>query len=178
MNPFATLGIDARFDLDRAELEQRYRDLSRTLHPDRFAQATPSERRMSLGRAMEVNEAYRVLRDDIKRAAALLELHGQKLKEESGAQDPEFLMEVMELRESLADARVAGNLDRALELGSAVEAKLGVVREQMSERFRALGGTPVADDLASIALLLARMRYYRRFLDEVEVIEEEALEDH
>ena len=57
MDPFATLGIDRRFDVDLPALEKRHRELSRALHPDRFADAGASERKATLAKAVEVNEA-------------------------------------------------------------------------------------------------------------------------
>jgi len=54
-DPFQTLGVPARFDLDAEELAQRHRDLSRALHPDKFAGAGAQERRLSLSRAIEVH---------------------------------------------------------------------------------------------------------------------------
>ena len=56
-DPFETLGVEARFDLDLRAVEQRHRDLSKALHPDRYTGAPAAERRMSLSRAIDVNEA-------------------------------------------------------------------------------------------------------------------------
>ncbi len=67
-DPFDTLGVEPRFDLDLAALERRHRDLSRALHPDRYAGAPAAERRLALGRAIDANEALRVLKDPIRRA--------------------------------------------------------------------------------------------------------------
>ncbi len=68
MDPFATLGIDPAFNIDLAAVEQRHRDLSRALHPDKFSGAPAAERRLALNRAIEVNEAWRAVRDPIRRA--------------------------------------------------------------------------------------------------------------
>src|SRR5438552_18538223 len=106
LDPFETLGIEPAFSLDLEVLEQRHRDMSRALHPDRYAASGAAERRMALGRAIEVNEAFRILKDPIRRAEALLARHGVA----SGAgkeppASPALLMEVMERREALADMR-------------------------------------------------------------------------
>ena len=61
-DPFELLGIPARYDLDLDELATRQRDLSRALHPDRYAGRGASERRQALGKAIEVNEAARLLK--------------------------------------------------------------------------------------------------------------------
>ena len=70
-SPFVVLEIEPRFDLDPAALEARHKELSRALHPDRYAGRPASERRLALSKAIEVNEAYRALRDPIKRAEAV-----------------------------------------------------------------------------------------------------------
>ena len=105
---FALLDLPESYVLDAAELERRYREKSRNWHPDRFSRAPLSERAAVLQRATELNEAYRTLRSDGKRAEYLLKLYGVDLGDESKkpALDPGFLAEVLELREELADARV------------------------------------------------------------------------
>ncbi|MFO0630380.1 MAG: hypothetical protein U0325_32800 [Polyangiales bacterium] len=75
-DPFAELGVPRRFALPMKEVAQRHRDLSRALHPDRHTGASPAERRVTLERAVAVNEAWRVIRDPLARALALLDLHG------------------------------------------------------------------------------------------------------
>ena len=105
-DPFSTLGVEPAFDLDLAVLERRHRELSRELHPDRYVGRPAGERRQALGRAIEVNEAWRVLKDPIRRAEALLTLSGTPVGETNEPKpDPELLMDMMEQRESLAEAR-------------------------------------------------------------------------
>src|SRR6188768_4067233 len=110
MDPFETLGVEPVFGLDLTILEQRHRDLSRALHPDRHAASGAAERRMALGRAIEVNEAYRVLKDPVRRAEALLSLRGVATGEgKEPPASPALLMAVMERREALAEARQTKN---------------------------------------------------------------------
>ena len=91
-DPFDTLGVEPRFDLDSSALEQRHRDLSRALHPDRYTGAPAAERRLSLGRAIDVNEAFRVLKDPIRRAEALLRRAGVPVGEISEPRPPPDLL--------------------------------------------------------------------------------------
>lgn len=173
MDPFATLGLPREYALDSAELERRYRELQRALHPDRFVNASPSERRISLSKAVEVNEAYRVLKDDVRRGESLLALLGHSSAERSA--DPELLMEVMELREALSDAKHAKDLLRVRKLAEAVGGQAAEVSTQLKAAFEsATSATSAAGLLAQPAALLSRLKYYRRFFDEVNVIEEEA----
>lgn len=175
MDPFATLGMPREFALDSEALERAYRQLQRALHPDRHVNATPAERRAALGKAVEVNEAYRVLKDDIRRAESLLALRGHAAKET--AADPELLMEVMELREALSEAKHAHSLPRVRKLAAEVQALSTTARRELAAAFGELApDTAAAEALDKPVALLSRLKYYKRFLDEVNVIEDDALE--
>jgi molecular chaperone HscB len=171
-DPFETLGIDARFDLDLRAIEQRHRDLSRALHPDRHAGGTAAERRVALGRAIDVNEAWRVVRDPIRRAEALLRRAGAPVGETSEPKPPpDLLMEMMESREELAEARQAKDLARVDRLGEAMREREREVIARLGRGFQEAGGD--AKKIESVLPLLGELRYIRRFLDEVSAIEEE-----
>src|SRR5436190_21178580 len=110
LDPFETLGIEPAFSLDLEVLEQRHRDMSRALHPDRYAASGAAERRRALGRAIEVNEAFRILKDPVRRAEALLARLGVASGEgKEPPASPGLLMEVMERREALAEVRKTKN---------------------------------------------------------------------
>src|SRR5205814_616230 len=124
IDPFETLGVDARFDLDLRAVEQRHRDLSRALHPDRYSGAPAAERRLSLSRAIDVNEAWRIVKDPIKRAEALARRAGVAVGETSEPKPAaSLLMEMMEVREELADAARAKDAARIAQLGEAMRAR-------------------------------------------------------
>ena len=169
MNPFALLGVESRFDLDLGALEKTHRELSRALHPDKFAQANASERRAALEKAAAVNEAWRTLRDPIKRAEALFRMHGIAVGEDNEPKStPTFLMEVLEMREELAEARQKKDLAKVRKLGDAMKLRLQSAQKKLADGF--------AEKMDPLALLpaLGEMRVYKRFLDEVDAIEEEA----
>ncbi len=73
---FSFLGLSRKLKIDTADLEQRYRALSRQLHPDYFYNAPPAERRASLERSSYLNDAYRTLKNPISRIEYLLKLEG------------------------------------------------------------------------------------------------------
>lgn len=175
MDPFATLGLPRRYQVDKVELDRRYRELQQALHPDKHASAPASERALTLHKAIEVNEAYRVLRDDQKRAEALLAALGGKVSDQTA--DPELLMEMMELREGLADARAAKDAARVAQLAAAVTEHADAARSELTQVFDTLlkPPAPPAAALERAQALLGRLRYYRRFHDEVAMFEDEAL---
>ena len=167
MDPFLTLGIARSFDVDLPAAEKTHRELSRALHPDRFVNAGASERRAALSKAVEVNEAWRIVRDPIRRAEALLDLAGVPLAEGKEPEpDAEFLMNMLELREALAEAKAEHDLDAVRRMATTIAARTKAVEIVLSEGFR-------RGDAPSLVEKVGELRFYRRFLDEVSAIEDE-----
>jgi molecular chaperone HscB len=114
-NHFDLFQLPARFDIDPARLDAAYRDVQGRVHPDRFVNATDAEKRVAMQWATRANEAYQTLRNPQSRARYLCELNGVDLQTESNTAMPmDFLMQQMELREALDDAR-AGRDPAALD---------------------------------------------------------------
>lgn len=175
MDPFATLGLARRYDLDELDLTRRYRELQKALHPDRHMTAVASQRRVALGKAVEVNEAYRVLCDKLARAEALLGLlRGGVTPAKNEAADPHLLMEVMELREELSEAKHAKDSVAVAKLSARVQALQSSAYAALTRAFASVSEPAERDALDALASLIARLKYYQRFLDEVRVIEDEA----
>jgi molecular chaperone HscB len=169
LDPFEALGVEPTFNLDLGLLEQRHRDLSRTLHPDRHAASGAAERRMALGRAIEVNEAFRALKDPVRRAEALLARRGVASGEgKEPPASPALLMEVMERREALADIRQTKNEPALARLVNEVRAVEARTQAALSEQF----ALPAANS-AEILKRIGELRYYRRFLEEAGTIADE-----
>ena len=111
-NHFELFGLPVAYSVDSSRLERGYRDLQTRVHPDRHAAGSEAERRVAMQWATRANEAYRTLRDPLDRARYLLHLKGYETREESNtAMPPDFLMQQMEWRESVAE--VAGARDAA-----------------------------------------------------------------
>jgi molecular chaperone HscB len=103
---FELFGLPERFAIDAAGLDAAYRSVQGAVHPDRFAGASDTERRIAMQMATQVNEAYRTLRDPGRRAAYLCGLHGVDVQVESNTvMAPDFLVQQMQWREELEDAR-------------------------------------------------------------------------
>ncbi len=103
---FKLFDLPRVFDVDIDQVSARYRDLQRAVHPDRFAQSTSQERRLAMEQASEVNQGFRTLKDPVERALHLLRLAGIDVDNPASvALDAAFLMEQMELRESLSELK-------------------------------------------------------------------------
>ncbi len=114
MNHFELFDLPAAFNIDAAVLQQRYRKLQQTLHPDRFANGTEREKLLAVQRTAQLNDAYQTLRSPLSRAEYLLALRGIELAhEQTTVQDPEFLMAQMEWRERIATIKDWSTLESA-----------------------------------------------------------------
>ena len=112
---FELFGLVPAFSLDVARLEAAYRDIQSKVHPDRFVHSGDAERRASMQMTTRVNEAYRTLKSPVQRAKYLLELNGVDAGFDTETAMPEdFLLQQLELREKLEEAKDAASLDRIL----------------------------------------------------------------
>lgn len=162
MDPFETLGLPHAYKIDLRAAEKTHRELSRALHPDKFASSGASERRDALNKAADVNEAWRIVRDPVRRAEALFELAGVEVGETKEPKpDADLLMEVLEKREALAEAKAARAADK-------VRALEGEMRAREEKIEAVLASAKVFD--ASLVARLGEMRFYRRFLDEASAV--------
>lgn len=165
-DPFAVLGLEPRFDLDPAQLEARFRERSREVHPDRFVGAPAGERAAALVQTRALNDAYQTVRRPERRAEHLLARHGVVIGEHERL-EPALLEEILELREELAEARAAGALAEVARLGAAMKARQRGLLDGLTARFAALdAGDPAV--LAAIKRDLIVLRYVGRYLDECE----------
>lgn len=106
MNYFELFKFSPAFDIDTAVLAERYRELQRAVHPDKFAHDTEQQKLLSVQRTAQVNDGYQTLKDPIRRAEHLLSLRGIDLSHETTTvKDTVFLMQQMEWREALEDIR-------------------------------------------------------------------------
>jgi molecular chaperone HscB len=171
---FAFLGALPRFHVDRPALEARFRELSKKLHPDRFAKADARERRFSLEQTTLLNKAWKTLKDDTLRAEQLLRMHGLKVASDeagtpgAGGRLPlSFYEQVMEDREALDEAK--GTSPEAVQaLAAKVVARRDASLALVDAAFTTWESTGDVAALAPAETELAKLRYEARFLDEVE----------
>ncbi len=157
-NPFALLGLAERYDVPASELEAAYFARSKQWHPDNFASAPAATRIVALSNSRALNDAYKILKKPTTRAEALLGLAGIVIGDHERL-EPAFLMEILEQREALAEARAAGQL-----------AQMTAMQQDMVARRLAvlalLGPAFAANDLVQAKRQLIVLRYLDRYLEE------------
>jgi molecular chaperone HscB len=160
-SPFEALGLPARIDLDPDAVDRAWRRAAAAWHPDRFAD--PLARAEAVRRAAVVNAARETLRDPLTRAEALSAVRGVALAGTEAAMPPAFLMQMLELRESLAEGAAGG--DPAVCGQLAAEAEAGI-EERLAAVASLLGQPAIGEAAAAIREHLAACRYLRRFAAE------------
>jgi molecular chaperone HscB len=157
-DPFGLLGLAPSYEVDLPALERAFFERSKQVHPDRVAGGTAAERVAVLSRSRALNDAYQLIKRPVPRAEYLLARAGVTIGDNERL-DPAFLMEILDLREELAAARVAG--DTAL---------VGTLQRAMQARRKdALDALPAlfaASDFAAIKDRLILLRYVNRYLEE------------
>jgi len=147
-NHFALFNLPAEFALDTAQLDAAYREVQNKVHPDKFVSAPDAEKRVAMQWATRANEAYQILKRPFLRAAYLVELHGIDLQVESNTAMPRaFLMQQMEWRELLDEARSQRDLSTLekleSELSAARKEQLAAIAHQLEEKHYAKAGEGV-----------------------------------
>lgn len=105
-NDFILFGLPEQYALDRADLDDRWRKLQASAHPDKFAAEGAAAQRLAMQWSVRINEAYRRLREPLSRAAYLCELRGAPIEAERNTAMPAaFLLQQMAWREALDEAR-------------------------------------------------------------------------
>lgn len=157
---YELFGLPRRFQQQRAEIDLRWRELQARVHPDRFALEGAAAQRVAMQWAVRVNEAYERMKDPLKRAAHLCELHGVSIGAENNTAMPAgFLMQQMEWREALDDAAGA----------DAVEALADAVQQHRRQALDAL--RHALDDLHDYAAAAQQVRalmFVERFAQDVD----------
>lgn len=136
---FALFDLPRAFRIDAEALDRRYREIQAQIHPDRFADADETQRRLSLQWATKANEAYQTLRKPLARARYLLQILGHEVNAQNNTAMPTaFLIEQMEWRENVAEARAAGKVaeleEEALRARDQIERVYGELAENLDEQ--------------------------------------------
>ena len=159
-NDFELFGVPVQFAQDRAQLDARWKELQREAHPDKFAAQGPAAQRLAMQWSVRINEAYQRLKDPLKRASYLCELHGAPINAENNTAMPSvFLMQQMEWREALEDAESIEDLDKiALKSNTVGHEQLLKIEQTLDQK----------KDFSEAAQQVRSLMFIERFAREVD----------
>lgn len=155
-NYFNLLGVPESFHIDSSELANRFKDLQREWHPDKFGNRTVNEKHNAADMSATLNEAYSVLRAPWKRAKHLLAIRSATDEAEiidATALPPDFLEWVVEFREKVANA--GGNREMLCQLSEKLEGAMSQCLLSLNESFE-------GNNIHSAALETAKLQYLNR----------------
>lgn len=170
-NFFQLFSLPPGWTVDRELLDSRYRKLQQTFHPDRFSTKGDVDKRLAMQTTSLINQAYDTLKSPLKRAQYLLELEHVDASQKSHiTSDSHFLMQQIEFREALGD--IGDNADPFKTLDTM---RTDAQRQylQLQNDFQA---QHLAADYTNALDTVAKMQFFAKLLDEIELREEE-LED-
>ncbi len=161
---FSLFGLEPGFRVDNVRLTENFRRLQQAVHPDRFASASAQQQRLALTRTAEINDAYAVLRDPLKRAQYLLStLRGLATDNQSTVSDPEFLMEQMDLREKLSDLDEQADAKSLSRFSEEIATRLQDKEDQLADAF-----ADPEDRLTDIQKLILHLQFLQKLQFEIE----------
>jgi molecular chaperone HscB len=160
-NHFELFHLPQKFALDMTALDKAYHEVQNQVHPDKFANAPDAEKRVAMQWATRANEAHKTLKSPFRRAAYLCEINGVDLQTESNTAMPrDFLMQQMEWREALDDAKAAKDAAGLNQL----DAELRATRKaQVAE----IGALLDAQDFEQAAQGVRQLMFLEKFGEEV-----------
>lgn len=170
-NYFELFGLPVSYVVDTTRLAEHYRELQRSVHPDRYANATEQERRFSMQGAVHINEAHQTLKDPVLRARYLLSLHGIDMdSQQETTHDAAFLMEQMMLREELESLGEKDDPYAAIShfMGD-VNDRIKTLADQMASQFEQAS----VEQLAAARENLLKMQFLKKLYSDAESLEAE-----
>ncbi len=157
--------------LNESDLEQRFYALSRKLHPDLYSRKSKPEQDYSTDASAILNDAYRTLRDPLRRAEYVLNENGFVIGEQQSKDvPPELLEEVFELNMALEELRM-GDDDAVPQLRESQKkfaAMQDEIDRELQTHFAAYDAAPGKEALAPVRALLNRRRYIRNLVRDVD----------
>ena len=158
---FAIFSLPRRYALDEKELHRRFLNITREIHPDRFATSAQETVNLTTRLAAQINDAYNVLKDPMLRAEYLLQQAGGKRASEDKSVPGDVLTRNMELREQIEEAQASGD-EQALEQCRRLVADMHREAHQavaaLAER---VADRPQAEQLAELRAHLNAVKYVR-----------------
>ena len=167
-NYFEIFGLPVGFTIDTSILTERYRELQKTVHPDRFTNASDRDRRFAVQQSAHINEALSVLKSPLKRARYLLQLNGIEFDDETETtMDAEFLMQQIEWREAVAE------IEQKDDPFSSLNQLMQSINKEQAEMIEKLQHLIDKQEYATAKMQVQKLQFMEKLLLECESIEQD-----
>ncbi|HEY9098455.1 MAG TPA: Fe-S protein assembly co-chaperone HscB [Thiobacillus sp.] len=167
-NHFELFSLPPSYALDRDKLDAAYRELQSAVHPDRFVAKPEAEQRVAMQWATQANEAYQTLKHPVNRGVYLLSLQGiDALDANNTKMAPAFLMQQMEWREAIQEARTAKSMAALDSLSNDLRATHRRIEAQLAEQI------DTVQDYTAASEAVRQLRFMYKLIAEVGDVYEE-----
>jgi molecular chaperone HscB len=162
-NYFELFEIPVSYDVDVNQLQHRYRDLQKAVHPDKYANASSQERRLSMQQTSFINQALHTLKHPVERAVYLLQLKGVDFTmDNETTMDAAFLMEQMEMRESLESIREHSDpLAELDKMQADIKSKMTAMADKFKQAYQ-------SDDLEDAREVVRKLQFLNKAKNEID----------
>lgn len=166
-NYFELLDLEQDYQLDLKVLKEKYLELQREVHPDKFASESEKIQREAIQRVSYLNQAYETLKSPLQRAIYLLQISGNDFDPDTQIHnDAAFLLEQMELREELSEVSYTNEPLTALEeLNNKASLRYKSHQEQFSKLYS-------EKNWQDAAVEINKMMFAKKLLSEISEKEE------
>lgn len=167
---FDFYGLPVTFNPDAAAVKQQFYKFSKEYHPDFYVNDTQEKQAEVLELSTLNNKAYQVLSDPQKRLQYILELKGVLKEGENYMLPQSFLMEMMDVNETLMDLQFGPDPDRLASLKEEVTSiEQGIAEDilALTSSFDAQDASKQAKSLVAIKDLYYRNKYLLRIQESI-----------
>ena len=134
LNHFEKFSFTANFDINIDELEHGYLKLQQQFHPDALLYKNQDEQDAAMINSININEAYKILKNPIQRAIYLLKLEGINIDDDNCKIKPihETLITVLELKEKISESK---DIQEIEEIKNYLEEEIAELMQLVKENF-------------------------------------------
>ncbi|MGB4811809.1 MAG: Fe-S protein assembly co-chaperone HscB [Methylophilaceae bacterium] len=148
-NYFDFFGLETQFNIEITALEAKFRTIQAQVHPDKFVTASSADQHKAMQTATLANDAYQTLKSPARRAVYLLSLKGINAVSETNTTMPmDFLMQQMEWREQLDEAKQARNVYALEVLAGVIKTEAKQLQAHFADNFDLKNDYASATDIA------------------------------
>lgn len=154
MNYFELFDLPVSLQVDKKELNTKYIALQKQYHPDFFSKSDIAEQEEMLQKSSMINRGYKVFSNEDDTIKYVLELKELLTDNEKYDLPPDFLMEMMEINETLAEPQ-----DSEME---EMETKMSQMQNQLYQSVQNIVENYNDDITTNEQLLVVKDYYYKK----------------
>lgn len=171
-NYFELFGLEPNFFIDQKDLSSKLKRLLQSAHPDRHAQGGSQQQMLAMQKTTRLNDAFAVLKHPVRRAQYLLQVvKGIDTTKDHTVNDPEFLMQQLELREELDNLAQQKDASGLMTFADKIEAMAEEQEASLGQRFE-----QDEWDLEALKVSIYKLQFLHKTLHDIELAEDKILD--